>query len=134
MQETRRARLQAVILEEMSRVVPREVKDPRVPPLTFTRVEVTPDGSMATVYVMLLGALPTGDSEADVALAQKNQERMRNCLEGLKSAAGYLRRHLAGVLTIRHVPNLLFKEDRGLENTNRVHELLKRIEGEKKPS
>ena len=43
MQETRRARLQAVILEELSLVI-RTLKDPRVPMVTLTRVEVTPDG------------------------------------------------------------------------------------------
>ena len=55
MQETRRARLQAVIQEELSVVVPREVKDPRVPSVTFTQVEVTQDGSQATVFVADLG-------------------------------------------------------------------------------
>jgi len=52
---------------------------------------------------------------------------MRDCLEGLQSAAGFLRRHLATVLTVRHIPNLIFKEDRGFENANRVNELLKKI-------
>lgn len=125
MQATRRARLEAVILQEISQVVPREIKDPRVPPVTFTRAEVTPDGSMATVYLILSGTL---GAEEDA----KTRERARSCLEGLKSASGFLRRHLASVLTVRHIPTLIFKEDRGLENTTRVHELLRQLEGEKK--
>jgi len=56
MQATRRMRLQAVIQEELSMIVPREVKDPRVPSVTFTAVEVTPDGGQATVFVAILGA------------------------------------------------------------------------------
>ncbi len=113
MNETRKARLAAVIQEELS-VVVRTLKDPRIPILTFTRVDVVDDGSQATVYISLL----QGNSDRD---------RVKDCLEGLKSSAGFLRRHLAKVLTIRHIPNLIFKEDRGLENTLRVHELLREI-------
>jgi ribosome-binding factor A len=128
MQETRRQRLQAVILEELAMVVPREVKDPRVPSLTFTSVEVTPDGSQATVYVSMLGAsqVNTDDPVAAKAAAQK----MKECIEGLQSASGFLRRHIAKVLTVRHIPTLIFKEDRGFENTIRVHDLLKKINSE----
>lgn len=128
MQETRRQRLQAVILEELSMVVPREVKDPRVPSLTFTSVEVTPDGGQATVYVSMLGAsqVNTDDPVATKAAAQK----MKDCLDGLQSASGFLRRHIAKVLTVRNIPTLIFKEDRGFENTIRVHDLLKKISSE----
>jgi ribosome-binding factor A len=127
MQETRRARLQAVILEELSLVI-RTLKDPRVPMVTLTRVEVTPDGAQATVFLQLLGALSIDSSDEKAAVAAR--ENIRQCLEGLKSASGFLRRHLAGVLTVRHIPSLIFKEDRGLENTHRVHELLRKIGSE----
>lgn len=95
-------------------MVSRELKDPRIPPLTFTAVEVSQDGSQAVVYVSILG----GGASTD---------QMKECLEGLKSSSGFLRRHLASVLTIRHVPQLLFKEDRGIENASRVYTLLKTI-------
>lgn len=135
MQPTRRARLQSVVLQELATVVPREVKDPRVPPITFTRCEVTEDGSQATVWVTLLGGLawnPEG-RELTEKETQDRQNLMRGCLEGLASASGYLRRHLASILDVRHIPTLIFKEDRGLENTIRVHELLKEI-GKGSPS
>jgi len=130
MQETRRQRLQAVILEELSMVVPREVKDPRVPSVTFTSVEVTPDGSQATVNVSMLGASQVNTE--DPAEAKAAAEKMKDCIEGLQSASGYLRRHLAKILTVRHIPTLIFREDRGFENTIRVHELLKKISSENK--
>lgn len=128
MQETRRQRLQAVIKEELSIVVPREVKDPRVPSITFTSVEVTPDGSHATVFVSLLGS--TNVDKSDPKAVQESQQRTKDCLEGLQSASGFLRRHMAKILTVRHIPTLAFKEDRGFENTIRVHELLKKISTE----
>jgi len=113
MNETRKARLSSVIQQELSTVV-RTLKDPRIPWVTFTRVDVVDDGSQATVFLTLLGG-------------NEDREKVKDCLEGLKSSAGFLRRHLAKILTIRHIPTLIFKEDRGLENVLRVNELLKQI-------
>jgi ribosome-binding factor A len=120
MNANRRARLTSVILQELAAVVPRNVKDPRVRPLTFTRAEVTEDGSQATIYVTLLG----GGMGLDQKAAEK---QIHESVEGLTSAAGFLRRHLGEVLEVRVVPKLVFREDRGLENANRVYDLLKQI-------
>lgn len=121
MDKNRRARLESMIREELSMFVSRELKDPRVPALTFTQVSVTEDGRQATVFL-----LPFGQVEAEPE--DVRAERMRDCLEGLASASGFLRRHLAKVLTIRHIPELIFKQDRGLENSLRVHEILKKLD------
>lgn len=126
MQETRRARLESVIRDELSMMVSRELKDPRVPPVTITQVEVTPDGGQATVFLMILGARPEEDPNYP--------EKMAETLKGLSSAAGFLRRHLAKVLNVRHIPALLFREDKGLANATRVYELLREISNEDKKS
>jgi ribosome-binding factor A len=120
-------RLQAVIQEEISVLVPREVKDPRIPPVTFTAVEVTEDGSQATVFVAILGGAQGGHDGAPPLSEKGAALRMKDCLEGLSSASGFLRRHLAKILSVRHIPTLIFKEDRGFENSIRVHELLRKI-------
>jgi ribosome-binding factor A len=140
MQENRRLRLQSAIQEELSQVVSREVKDPRVPAVTFTEVQVTPDGSHAVVFVSILGsrlgrpdegpaegAAEPASEEAVRAADRQAELRMKGCLEGLTSASGYLRRHLAKVLNVRHVPTIAFKEDRGFENAQRVQTLLAQI-------
>ncbi len=127
MQATRRLRLQAVIQEELSQIVPREVKDPRVPSVTFTAVEVTQDGSQATVFVSILGGAQGGHDGAPPLSEQGAKLRMQDCINGLTSASGFLRRHLAKILSVRHIPSLIFKEDRGFENALRVHELLTEI-------
>lgn len=128
MQETRRLRLQAVILEEMS-VVVRELKDPRIPIITFTSCEVTKDGSQATVFVSILGGSKATYDERIPELSDKAaRHRMKECLAGLTSASGYLKRHMAKAIEIKQIPNLIFKEDKGLENSNRVHELLKQLD------
>ncbi|MBC7690740.1 MAG: ribosome-binding factor A [Methylotenera sp.] len=132
MQDTRKARLAAVIQEELSMIVPREIKDPRVPAVTFTSVEMSPDGSQATLMVAIFGGAEAAfEGKGVPPLSEKGaQLRMQDCIDGLTSATGYLRRHLAKILTVRHVPNLIFKADRGLENTMRVHDLLQQIASE----
>lgn len=127
MDETRRARIAAVIQEELSTKISREIKDPRIPSIILTRVEVVSDASQATIWFSPLGATNEPDSPA-------KSKKIADCIQGLNSAAGYLRRHLAQVLTIRHIPQLVFKEDRGFENSFRVRELLETIAKDSKPS
>lgn len=121
MQANRRARMGSVIIDELSQVI-RTLKDPRIRSVTVTRVELTPDAGMATVFVTLLGYDP---DEAD------QRRAMRETIEGLTSASGLLRRHIASALTTRTTPALQFKEDRGLANASRVHELLRELDAEK---
>ena len=127
MQATRRMRLQAVIRQELSQVISREVKDPRVPSVTLTAVEVTQDGSEATIFVAILGGAQGGHDGAPPLSEKGAKLRMKDCIDGLGSASSYMRRHLARVLNVRHVPTLTFREDRGFENAIRVQELLKEI-------
>lgn len=97
----------------------RKLKDPRVPGLlSITSVDVAEDGSHATVFIVPI----TNPSEEDIPSSV-----MKECIKGLESATGLLRRDLAKALTIRSIPTLKFKEDKGLSNTLRVHDLLKKI-------
>ena len=92
----------------------REVRDPRVGFVTVTAVLVSNDLSHARVMVSAPGEDP------DKARA----------LEGLQSAAGFLRSRAARALTTRSVPELHFELDRGLEHAARINELLNTIKRE----
>jgi ribosome-binding factor A len=92
----------------------REVRDPRVGFVTLTGVLVTNDLSHARIMVTVPG------EEADKTRA----------LEGLQSAAGFLRSRAARSLTTRSVPELHFELDRGLEHAARINELLNDIRRE----
>jgi ribosome-binding factor A len=92
----------------------REVRDPRVGFVTVTGVQVTSDLSHATVMVSV-----PGDEAA--------RER---AVEGLRSAAGFLRSRAAKTLTTRTVPELHFELDRGLAHAARIDELLNEIRRE----
>jgi ribosome-binding factor A len=91
-----------------------EVRDPRVGLVTVTRVDVTPDLSHATIFVR----------------AQGDDTERERAVEGLKSAAGFLRSRVARVLTTRSVPELHIEADRGLEHAARINELLEGIRRE----
>jgi ribosome-binding factor A len=92
----------------------REVRDPRVGFVTVTNVLVSNDLSHARVMVSVPG------DEA---------ERSR-ALQGLQSAAGFLRTRAARALTTRSVPELHFELDRGVEHATRIEELLESIRRE----
>jgi len=92
----------------------REVRDPRVGFVTITGLLVTNDLSHARVMVSVPG---------------EETEKTR-ALEGLQSAAGFLRSRAARALTTRTVPELHFELDRGLEHAARINELLNTIRQE----
>ena len=92
----------------------REVRDPRIGFVTVTGILVTPDLSHARIMVSVPG------EEADKARA----------LEGLESAAGFLRSRAARALSTRIVPELHFELDKGLEHAARINELLEEIRRE----
>ena len=91
-----------------------EVRDPRIGFVTVTSVQITPDLAHARVRVSVMG------EPAD-------KER---ALEGLLSAAGFLRGKLTKVLRTRVVPELHFELDRGLEHAARIEALLADLKDE----
>jgi ribosome-binding factor A len=94
----------------------REIRDPRVGFVTVTGVLVTNDLSHARVMVSVPG------SEAEKAKA----------MEGLQSAAGFLRTRAARALTTRTVPELHFELDKGVAHAARIEELLESIRREER--
>lgn len=97
-----------VILAES---IVRGVKDPRVGFVTITRVEVTPDLHHARVYVSILGS----------------GEEQKASLEGLTSAAGFLRHEVSHQLQLRRAPELSFIIDPGAEAVERIDMLLQQV-------
>jgi ribosome-binding factor A len=102
--------IRQVIAEALSR----EIRDPRVGFVTVTGVLVTNDLSHARVSVSVPG------DEAEKTRA----------LQGLQSAAGFLRSRAARALTTRSVPELHFELDKGVEHAARIEELLESIRRE----
>ncbi len=99
------------IHEEISALLIKGVKDPRIGMVTVTGVKVTEDLHLATVYFSVIG----GEAERKGAEA------------GLNSAKGFLRREIGKVLRMRYVPDLLFRYDESVEYGSRIESLLKQI-------
>jgi ribosome-binding factor A len=115
---TRVPRLDALLQQEISALVAREVHDPRVGFVTITRVDVSPDLRHATVWVSLIG---------------QPAER-RETLRALGRAMPFLRRRL-GELRLRRIPELHLREDATLERGTRVLHLIDElVAGKQEPS
>jgi ribosome-binding factor A len=99
------------IHEEISSLLIKGVKDPRIGMVTVTGVKVTDDLHLATVYFSVIG------NEVDRTGAEA----------GLNSAKGFLRREIGKVLRMRYVPDLLFRYDESVEYGSRIESLLKQI-------
>ena len=107
-------RLNEQFRREITAILRRAVRDPRVGDVVVNSVEVTSDLWLARVYVRVGG----GDRERAEAL------------QGLAAAANFIRRELAGVLHIRRIPELRFLEDKTLAQATRIEEILKGLDGE----
>jgi ribosome-binding factor A len=115
MQGKRADRVGALIQEEISRLIVRSVKDPRIGFVTVTRVKVSDDLRQAKIYV----------SPPQAAAPQR-----QDALMGLRSAAGFLRGELGRNLSLRYVPTLLFLLDDSLEEELHLAALFRKIEND----
>lgn len=103
------------IRAEVAEMISAELKDPRIGFTTVTRVEVSGDLQYARVFVSVLGS---------------DEVRQRS-LEGLTSAAGYLRHELGQRLRMRRVPELAFVLDHGAEEHQKIETLLQKLKDER---
>jgi ribosome-binding factor A len=108
----RTQRVAKLLKEEIARLIQREVKDVRVGTVTVSDVDVTRDLKYATVYVQVPG----------------DADRKSQAIEGLASAAGFMRSRLGRELRVRRIPELRFEVDQTQERAMRIHELLTEIE------
>lgn len=110
-QSHRPERVGELLRELIAGLLTDRVRDPRIGFVTVTGVEVTPDLKHARVRVSVMAAA---------------EERARS-LEGLESAAGFLRARLAAGLHLRTSPELHFELDRGLEHALRIERALREL-------
>lgn len=101
-------RLADQIRGEVAVLITEELRDPRIGFITVTRVDLSADLQHARIAVSVLG-----DARA--------QERT---LEGLASAASYIRHELGSRLRLRRVPDFVFVLDHGPEAAIHLEELL----------
>jgi ribosome-binding factor A len=107
-------RVNQLIREELSFLLQRELKDPRLGFVTITEVDVAKDLRTARVYVSVLG------SEAE----------LRASLAALESARGFIRNWLAPRLRMRAIPQLAFHPDRSMAHAAHIQTVLEELRGQ----
>ena len=102
-------RVNELLRSEISNLLSREIKDPRVAGvISITEVVASGDLRSARVYVSVMGQ----DSDRKAAM------------DGIRSAASFLRRELRNRINLRHAPHLTFVLDDSLEEGERVLRLI----------
>lgn len=108
MQPKRLGRVNQLIKEEISQLLQRELKDPRLGFVTVTDVEVTKDLRLAKVFVSILGT----------------EDQWKASLAALESAKGFIHNWLRHHLSLRVTPSLDFRPDRSMAHAAQIQGLL----------
>jgi ribosome-binding factor A len=103
------------VRRELAEVI-RELKDARIPMMTsVVAVHVTNDLRYAKAYISVMG----------------DEQTQNKAIEGLKSAAGYIRREIGRKIDLRYTPEFLFELDHSIEYGAHINQLIKDVTKEK---
>lgn len=115
----RQGRMGEEIRRIMSDLILRELKDPRISGMvSITAVDVTADGSFATVY---LSVFEQGLGEEEMAQVKED------VLEAMQSAKGFMKREIGKQIRVRHMPELIFKIDKSMDYGRHMDELIDKV-------
>ncbi|MCC3357428.1 30S ribosome-binding factor RbfA [Bacillus sp. REN16] len=97
--------------KELSDIIGRKIKDPRIGFVTVTDVQVTGDLQQAKVFISVLG----------------DEEQRQNTLKGLAKAKGFIRSEIGQRIRLRKTPEILFEFDESIDYGNRIETILTEI-------
>jgi ribosome-binding factor A len=97
--------------KELSLIIDNNLKNPHITGMiSVTKVKTSPDLRYARVYISLL-----------------NCKNVKETLDGLKSASGFMRSEVARRINLRYTPELRFEIDDSMEYGARIENILKEI-------
>ena len=114
MSSLRSEKVADVLRKEISLIINKETKDPRLQNINITAVKVSDDIGIATVFYTLIGES-----------VNKNQSSIDNKI--LKKFSGMIRSKLSKTMQIRRVPVIHFRFDESIEYSDNIENLLKNI-------
>jgi ribosome-binding factor A len=117
MDYNRSDRVGDLLLELVSRLLMKEVSDPRIAAITLTGAEVSKDLRHAKIYFSIL----------------EGNEKKTQVTSGLKSATGFIRGRVAKDLKLRFVPTIEFIYDETEDRAQRIEDLLQQANVKKTP-
>ena len=102
-------RINGEVLKELSLIIQKEIKDPRISPLTSViAVEVAPDLKTCKAWISVYG----------------DEQAKKDTLAGLKSAEGYIKNQLAKQINLRNTPEIHFIVDESIAYGVRMSKLI----------
>jgi|TARA_B110000438_G_scaffold30307_1_gene29509 ribosome-binding factor A len=114
MSSLRSEKVADVLRKEISLIINKETKDPRLQNINITAVKVSDDIGIATVFYTLIGES-----------VNKNESSIDNKI--LKKFSGMIRSKLSKTMQIRRVPVIHFRFDESIEYSDNIENLLKNI-------
>lgn len=106
----RKLRLQDQLREEISLIIQREIKDPRVGFVTILEVKMSNDLRIAKVYCSVYG----------------EDEDKKKTIEALQRSKGYIKFRLGKRIQLKYMPDLTFLIDNTFEKAARIEEILRK--------
>ncbi|AZU61528.1 30S ribosome-binding factor RbfA [Neobacillus mesonae] len=103
--------------KELTDIIGRKIKDPRIGFVTVTDVQVTGDLQQAKVFISVLG----------------DDEQKENTLKGLAKAKGFIRSEIGHRIRLRKTPEIIFEFDESIDYGNRIETLLHQLHTDDKP-
>lgn len=108
-------RISEEIKRELSDIIMHELKDPRITGMiSIVNLKVTRDLRYAKVYISIYGS----------------DEDKKNAIEGLRNAAGFLRKEIGHRIQLRYTPELIFEIDDSIERGIYISGLIKKLNKE----
>lgn len=106
-------RIASEMIKQISYILATEIKDEDIKFVTVTDCKVTNDLSFAKVYVTVF-----------------DKEKIKNTVDALNNASGFIRRQLADRIDIRHIPELTFVYDESIEYGKNIENIIEKIHEE----
>jgi ribosome-binding factor A len=105
-------RINEQLREEVSTILTRQIKDPRLNTvISITRVESTNDLRSARVYISVMG----------------NKQTQQEALEGIRSAASFVRREIRNRINMKHTPFLSYELDPSIDEADKLFRLMNKV-------
>ena len=90
-------RIADLIKVEISQVLSKQVKDPRVQGITVLNVMLTPDMKKADIFISRSNSF--------------NEIDQKDLMKGLEKAKGFIRKKLSQNINLRRIPEIFFKAE-----------------------
>ncbi|HOB41755.1 MAG TPA: 30S ribosome-binding factor RbfA [Bacillota bacterium] len=105
-------RVKAAIRQEVSNILQRDLKDPRLGFATVTDVDISGDLQHVKIYVSILG----------------EEESRTETMKALESAKGYIRSEIGRRVPLRLTPEISFEYDESIERGARILKLIEEVQ------